>query len=65
MKRIPCKDSSRNTDEDFLTALEGQKIVSAEVNEDGMHMHLEDGRTVVLVGSFVGYIGVLQKYSIQ
>lgn len=51
--------------DDFLTALEGQKIISAEVTDDGMHMHLEDGRTVILVGSFCGYIGVLEQHSIQ
>lgn len=51
--------------DDFLDALAGQKIVSAEVTDDGMHMHLEDGRTVILMGSFVGCIGVLEKYSIQ
>lgn len=37
---------------EVLTDLKGRRIRAVTVTEDGMHIDLDDGRTVVIAGSF-------------
>ena len=39
--------------EDILAGIEGRTITSGEVNEDGLHLSLSDGRVIIIVGTFV------------
>lgn len=39
--------------DDLLTELTGKKIESAEFGEGGMHLKLDSGYTLILSGSFV------------
>lgn len=35
-----------------LQSVQGQRIVAVTVTKDGMHIDLDDGRTVVIAGTF-------------
>jgi hypothetical protein len=46
----------------FIDSISGQTITGGEVNEDGLHLYLDDGRILI----FVGVIGLLtQKETLQ
>lgn len=52
--------------DEFADALTGLTIIGAELHEgDGFHFHLSDGRTLVIVGSFVMGLTKIEQALIQ
>lgn len=49
--------------DDFIDSLKGSVIDGGDVNEDGMHLRLGDGRVLVIAG--VVYVGKLEKETLQ
>lgn len=49
--------------EDFIESLQGRVIEGGEVNSDGMHLNLDDGRTLIVLG--VVYVGRTMKETVQ
>ena len=54
-----------NTVEEVMEHLSGSVISSVERTDDGMHVHLSDGRVLVFVGEFVMGVMVLDKSQLQ
>jgi hypothetical protein len=49
--------------EDFIMSVRGRSIEDGEVNEDGLHLHLDDGRVLIILG--IVYVGSLDKETLQ
>lgn len=54
-----------STVEEVMEALSGSVIVSGERTDEGMHVYLEDGRTLMFVGDFCMAVCVLRKENLQ
>lgn len=51
------------TPEELIDAIRGRVIEGGDVNEDGMHLLLDDGRVLVLLG--IVYTGRFVKETLQ
>ena len=49
----PAVRTEIRSPEDILEGVFGRTITSGEVNEDGLHLSLSDGRVIIIVGTFV------------
>lgn len=49
----------------FIGNLTGLTILGGELHEEGFHFHLSDGRTLVIVGTFVVGLTELEDVTIQ
>lgn len=54
-----------STVEEVMKELSGTQIISGERTDDGMHVHLSDGRIMVFVGDFVMAVMVVDKRNLQ
>jgi hypothetical protein len=45
----------------FIDSISGQTITGGEVNDDGLHLYLDDGRVLVVLG----VVGLLDKETLQ
>lgn len=51
---------------EFIQSLEGLTIIGGELHDvDGCHIHLSNGKTLVIVGSFVMGLTKLEDVTIQ
>ena len=48
---------------DFIDSVRGKTIDDGEVNEDGLHLYLDDGRVLIVLG--IVYVGELEKGTLQ
>ena len=39
--------------QELMAAIAGQRIVTGEETDDGMHLKLEDGRVLIFTGEFI------------
>ncbi len=44
---------------DFRDFVTGKKITDCEVNEDGIHLYLDNDEIIVIVGEFSAFVGEL------
>lgn len=51
------------TTDEFIETITGRQIIGGEENPDGMHLHLDDGRVLIVVG--VVYVGRIIKDTLQ
>jgi hypothetical protein len=49
--------------DDFISSVMGRSIEDGEVNEDGLHLYLDDGRVLIILG--IVYVGSLEKETLQ
>lgn len=49
--------------DDFVDSIRGMSIEGGEVNEDGLHLYLSDGRVLIILG--IVYVGQLEKGTLQ
>lgn len=49
--------------ESFIETLTGRAITGGDVDHEGMHLFLDDGRVLVIVG--IVYAGILEKETMQ
>ena len=54
-----------STVEEVMEHLSGSVISGGERTDEGMHVHLKDGRVLVFVGEFVMGVMVLDKRQLQ
>lgn len=54
-----------STVDEVMEHLSGSIISGGEVTDEGMHIHLKDGRILVFIGEFVMGVMVLDKRQIQ
>jgi hypothetical protein len=47
----------------FIDSISGQTITGGEVNDDGLHLYLDDGRVLIILG--VVCVGELEKETLQ
>ena len=50
---------------EFMESIRGHAIDGGDFTQDGMHLFLDDGRVIVLTGTFVAFVGSFQKQTLQ
>ena len=53
------------TPSEFMESIRGHAIDGGDFTQDGMHLFLDDGRVIVLTGTFVAFVGSFQKQTLQ
>jgi hypothetical protein len=48
----------------FIDSVSGQTITGGEVNDEGLHLYLDDGRVLLFVDGIV-FVGRLEKETLQ
>jgi len=54
-----------NTPQEVFESLKDAVITGGDVNDDGLHVYLSDGRVLMFVGDFLVYVGVTNKSALQ
>ena len=64
MLRDRLGDDLRLTDTDeVIDSITGKSITGGGVEHDGMHLYLDDGRVIIILGVF--YVGYCEKETLQ
>lgn len=53
------------TAETLMDELSGLKITGGEINNDGMHLYLDDGRVLIMEGAFIVGLARVERMSLQ
>lgn len=50
---------------DFCDSITGAVIDDFELNDDGVHFQLKDGRVLIITGVFQMFVGTVERGTIQ